>query len=252
MRLKGKVAIVTGSASGAGRATAITFARHGAKVIVADIQDEKGQETADYINANGGTALYQHTNVVEVDDIKRLFKRATDEWGRIDILFNNAGIAHPIKSIEEISEDVFDRTMMVNVKSVFLGIKYVAPIMKRQNGGCIINTASIAAVKPRHGHNAYAASKGAVISLTRAMASELASYKIRVNCINPVAIDTPMISEFIPGKDPDQTRKDLSASIPLGRLAKPEDIANGALFLASEEADLVTGIELNVDGGRAL
>ncbi|MCF8565760.1 SDR family oxidoreductase [Alicyclobacillus tolerans] len=252
MKLDGKVAIVTGAASGIGQASAELFAKHGAQVVVADLQVEKGEEVARKIRDQGGSAVFQRTDVAEVQDIKDMVARAVNKWGRVDVLYNNAGIAQPIRPIEEVSEDLFDRVMRINVRSVFLGSKYVVPVMKQQGGGSIINTASIAAVKPRLGHNGYAASKGAVITLTKSLASELASYKIRVNCINPVAVDTPMAPEFQPDVDVNAAKESYKQTIPLGRMASPLDIARGALYLASDDAELVTGIELNIDGGRAL
>jgi 3-oxoacyl-[acyl-carrier protein] reductase len=252
MKLNEKVAIVTGAASGVGKATAELFAKEGAKVVVVDLQQEKGEAVAEGIRKAGGTAVFQRADVSDSQDVQAMINRAVSEWGRLDVLYNNAGIAQPIRPIEEVEEELFDRVMRINVRSVFLGIKYAVPIMKKQGSGSIISTASIAAVKPRLGHNGYAASKGAVITLTKAMAAELASNKIRVNCINPVAVDTPMAPEFLGNIDVNEMRKTLNATIPLGRMATPQDIARGALYLASDDAELITGIELNIDGGRAL
>lgn len=252
MPLSGKTAIISGAASGVGKCSAKLFAREGAKVMLVDIQAEKGEEVAEQIRADGGDAIFQKTDITNTKEVQRMVEKAVENWGKIDILFNNAGIGVPNMPIEELDEQLFDKVMNVNFKSVFLMTKYVVPEMKKNKGGCIINTASIAARRPRFGHNAYASSKGAIISFTKAMAVELAAYNIRVNCINPVAIDTPMMSDFLPNLDREEAIARLSATIPLGRLCKPEDIAYGALFLASDQSSMITGIELDIDGGRAL
>lgn len=253
MRLANKVAIVTGAGSGIGRATSILFAREGAKVIVADIKDNEGQETVRTIKADRGDAIFVHTDVSKAADVERLIKTAVQTFGKLDILYNNAGIPQKAIPVETMDEALWDRIYAVNVKGVFLGAKYAVPEMKKNRGGVIINTASIGGVRVRPAFAAYNSSKGAVIVLTRALALELAQYNIRVNCINPVSADTPMLPQFMAASPDVQSGiNQLKSTIPLGRLATPEDIAYAALYLASDEASLVTGASLDVDGGRGI
>jgi 3-oxoacyl-[acyl-carrier protein] reductase len=176
--------------------------------------------------------------------------RTVEQWGRIDVLYNNAGIPMGATPIEEVEDDFFDRTMAVNVRSVHLGAKHVVPHMKRQGGGVILSTASTAGIRPRPGLSAYAASKGAVIAITKALAIELAPFKIRVVSINPVATDTPMLPEFFGKGDPVATRAKFLSTIPMGRFNTPNDIAHAALYLASDDAFMVTGTAFEIDGGR--
>lgn len=254
MRLANKIAVITGAASGFGRASSVLFAQEGAKVVVADVNDAGGQETVNVIKGKGSEAIFVHTDVSKSEDIQRLIKSAVYTFGRIDILFNNAGIPQkkPV-SIYALEEAEWDRLFAVNVKSVYLGAKYVAPEMRKQGGGVIINTASASAIAIRTHLAAYVSSKGAVITLTKALALELARYKIRVNCLAPVAADTPMLPSFMPeGMNLEEGRKQTAAGVPMGRLAKPEDIAYAALFLASDESSLVSGVTLSVDGARGL
>ncbi len=253
MRLKDKVAVITGAGSGLGRGTARIFAKEGAKVVVADLNFDSAKETCNQINMEGNEAIAVRVDVSNPDDVQEMFNRALEHFGKVDILFNNAGVPMSSLQIEEVSDELFDRIMNVNVKGVFLGCKYVAPIFKKQgSGGVIINTASIAALRPRPGQNVYAASKSAVITLTKSLAVEMAHEKVRVVAINPVAADTPMLQGFIGDRDEQEARKTYTASIPLGRMAQPEDIAYAAVYLASEEASLVTGTVLDVDGGRGV
>jgi 3-oxoacyl-[acyl-carrier protein] reductase len=253
MRLKEKVAVITGAGSGIGRGTAIMFAKHGAKVVVADIHLEAAQETCKMIEENGGDAIPVQVDVSIALDVRNMYKATLEHFGKLDILYNNAGVPMSANNIEDVSEEMFDRIFDVNVKGVFLGCKYAVPIFKEQKtGGVIINTASISAYRPRGGQNAYAASKSAVITLTKSLALELASDQVRVVGINPVAADTPMLAGFIGDRDEEEARKTYIASIPLGRMAQPEDIAYAALYLASNEASLVTGTILDVDGGRGI
>lgn len=253
MKLMGKVAVITGSGSGIGRRTSILFAEHGAKVVVADINKEAAEETCSIIRKNGKECLAVKVDVGQGEDVREMYKAGWEAFGRLDIVFNNAGIPMTLQNIEDVSEELFDRIVNVNIKGVFLGCKYAASILKEQGtGGVIINTASIAALRPRSGQNIYAASKGAVITLTKALASELADKRIRVVGINPVAVDTPMFYGFIGNQDEKEARNSYISSIPLGRMALPDDIAYAALFLASDEASLITGTILDVDGGRGV
>ena len=247
MRLANKVAIITGAGSGIGRASAYLFAREGARIVVADIDDAGGEETVTNIKAGGGEAIFAHTDVSLASDVEHLVKITKDKFGKIDILFNNVGISHDHSAIEAIEEKLWDYIYAVNVKSIFLLAKYVVPEMKKAGGGIIVNSASIAGIRPRPNMAAYTSSKGAVITLTKSLAIELAPDNIRVNCICPVATDTQPIRLL-----PEELRKAAISSIPLGRLGKPEEIAYAALYLASDESSMTTGINLNVDGGRGI
>jgi 3-oxoacyl-[acyl-carrier protein] reductase len=252
-RLSGKVAVITGGGSGIGRATAVRFSAEGCKIVVADINFPAAEETCVVIEKNGGAAAPFKVDVSKALEVKAMLDSAVQRFGRLDILFNNAGLPQTNQKIQDYPEELFDRIVNVNIKGVFLGCKYAVPIFEKQGqGGVIINTASIAASRPRPGQNIYAASKGMVVTLTRALASELAGMRVRVVAINPVAVDTPMFFGFIGNRDEAEARKAFTESIPLGRFAQPEDIANAALYLASDEASLVTGTILDVDGGRGV
>jgi len=245
MRLASKVAIITGAGSGLGRGSAILFAKEGAKVVVADINDAGGEETVRVIKSGGGEAIFVHTDVSKASDAENLIKVTKDKFGKIDILFNNAGVPQRSMPIANLDESLWDRIYAINVKSVFLTAKYAAPVMKEAQGGVIINLASISGVRPRPGSLAYASSKAAVIHLTKALALELASDNIRVNVINPVAADTPMLEQFFAeGADPVENKRLTIDTIPLGRLTKPEDVAYAALYLASDESAMLTGSSL--------
>ena len=254
MRLANKIAIITGGGSGIGRASAYLFAREGAKVVVAERTFSTGEETAAIINSSGGEAIFVCTNVQVASEIEHLVKVTKDKFGKIDILFNNAGVLIGPTAVEDIEETGWDHTYAVNVKSIFLGVKYVVPEMKKAGGGVIINTASIGGVRPiRVYFSAYNSSKGAVIVLTKALAIELAPHNIRVNCLNPGSTDTPMMWQSLPdGVNWDEFKKELESRIPLGRMTKPEDVAYAALYLASDEASMVTAVSLGVDGGRGI
>jgi 3-oxoacyl-[acyl-carrier protein] reductase len=253
MRLANKVAIITGAGSGIGRASAVLFSKEGAKIVVADINDDGGQETVNVIKSGGGVALAVHTDVTVSSEIENLGRITIEKFGKIDILFNNAGIPQQTMSFENVTEVLWDRIFATNVKSIFLTAKSIVPAMKAAGGGVIINLASISGIRPRPGNIAYATSKAAVILLTKALALEVAGFHIRVNCINPVGTDTPMLGKFFAeGVSLEEGKKATINTIPLGRLSMPEDVANAALFLASDESSMLTGTCIDVDGGRAI
>lgn len=251
--LEGKTAVVTGAASGMGKATARLFAEQGAQVVFADVNGEAAEKAAAGFDKNRVRVI--RTDVADVASVKAMVKGTLDAFGRVDVLVNCAGVPQAFTAIEELSLSEWDRIMSVNVKSIFLTAKYVVPIMKRRKSGSIVNIASIAGVRARPGLNAYCASKGAALQLTRALALELAPYQIRVNAINPGPAETPMLGKFL--KDDaataeEQKKKVFLDSVPLGRLVHPEDVAWAALYLASDSAKMVTGEILNVDGGRGI
>ena len=249
MRLSDKVALITGSGSGMGRASAFLFAEEGAKIVVVDIDEGAAQNTVGSIKEKGGDACAIRADVSNAADVAGMIKMAVDTFGRLDILFNNAGYPMVPTPLENVEEELWDKIMGINVKGIFLACKYAIPIMKQQGGGGIINTASISGVRPRPGQSPYAASKAAVILLTKALAVEFAPYNVRVNCINPTATETPMLPKL---GATEQARKGIISTIPLGRMAQPIDIAYAALYLASQESSMVTGISLDVDGGRGI
>jgi 3-oxoacyl-[acyl-carrier protein] reductase len=252
MKLSNKVVLITGSGSGIGRASALLFSQEGAKISVVDIDEKGGQQTVDLIKRKGSDAIFVHADITKASDAERMVKITLNQYGKLDVLFNNAGIGMPFMPIEQIEESLWHRIMDINVKGIFLGCKYAIPTMKRQGGGVIINTASISGVRPRPGLSAYSASKGAAILLTKALAIELAPFKIRVNCINPVVVETPFLEKNIDRNQLEEAKKTMLSTIPLGRLCQPEDIAHAALYLASDESSMVTGASLDVDGGRGI
>jgi 3-oxoacyl-[acyl-carrier protein] reductase len=251
MRLKDKVAIVTGGGSGFGEGIARRFAAEGAKVIVADINDRAGQKVAGAIASTGGSADFIHADVTLGKEVAAMIARAVERFGGLDIVVNNAGMPQRNGPMLGVDEATFERIFAVNVKSIYLAAIHAVPVLERRGGGVMINTASTAGLRPRPGLVWYNGSKGAAISLTKAMAIELAPKKIRVNCLCPVAGDTPMLADFMGGDTP-ENRARFIASVPLGRLSRPEDIANAALYLASDEAAFITGVALEVDGGRCI
>jgi 3-oxoacyl-[acyl-carrier protein] reductase len=253
MRLAGKVAIVTGAGSGFGEGIAMRFAEEGAHVVVNDIDDKGGERVAGAIEAahGQGSAVYARADVADNAAVGGLVQRCLDRFGRLDIMVNNAGITHVNGPLLGIDEALFDRIFAVNVKSIYLAAMHVVPVMRRQGGGVFINTASTAGLRPRPGLVWYNGSKGAVISLTKSLAIELAPDRIRVNALCPVAGETPLLPSFM-GGDTDEHRARFRASVPLGRLSTPRDIANAALYLASDEAEFITGVALEVDGGRCI
>lgn len=248
MRLKDKTAIVTGAASGFGAGIAAKFINEGAKVMVADINGEAALNKAMELGSNA-TAIT--TDVSLASDVKQLLQTAQATYGAIDIVVNNAGTTHLPMPLDEIGESEFDRVMAVNTKSVYLLARFAVPVMRTQGYGCILNVASTAGVSPRPGLSWYNASKGWMITATRSMAVELAPIGIRVNAINPVAGETPLLKSFM-GEDTPETRARFLSTIPIGRFSTPEDMGNAACYLCSDEASMVTGACLEIDGGRCI
>lgn len=248
MRLEGKVAIVTGGGSGFGEGIVKRFAAEGAKVVVADINGPAAERVA----AETGHGAIAVTADVSVNgDVKAMVAAAVDAFGRLDIMINNAGYTHRNGPMLEVDEATFDRVYAVNVKSIYLAAQHAVPAFRAAGGGVILNIASTAGVRPRPGLVWYNGSKGAAITLTKSMAVELAPEKIRVCALNPVAGETGMLHLFM-GEDTPEKRAQFRSSIPLGRLSQPKDIANAALFLCSDEAEFLTGVCLEVDGGRCI
>ncbi len=249
MRLKGKVAIITGAASGFGRGIAERFAAEGAQVVIADLDGAAAERVADAI---GGVSRAAKVDVSDGEAVAALVRDTASRCGGIDVVVNNAGATHRNQPIEELDEATVDRIFAVNVKSIWHMSRAAIPVFRAGcKGAVMINTASTGGIRPRPGLAWYNATKGAVISLTKAMAIELAPQRIRVNCLCPVAGDTPMLGRSLREDTPDM-RAQLVASIPMGRLATPMDVANAALWLASDEAEFITGVTLEVDGGRCL
>ncbi|WP_420396826.1 SDR family oxidoreductase [Nioella sp.] len=246
MRLEGKTAIVTGAGSGFGAGIARRFAAEGAKVMVVDLNGDAAESVAAEI---GGIA--QVTDVSNGESVREMTRAALDAWGCIDILVNNAGITHLPKPLETVTEEEFDRVLAVNAKSVYLTAREIVPHMKDAGAGAIVNIASTAGVSPRPNLNWYNASKGWMITATKAMAVELAPFGIRVNAVNPVAGETPLLKSFM-GEDTPEIRAKFISTIPIGRFSTPEDIANATLYFASDEANMVTGVAMEVDGGRCI
>ncbi len=246
MRLEGKTAIVTGAGSGFGAGIARKFATEGARVMVADINMEGAEAVAAEV---GGIA--QKVDVANGESVAAMIKAAQEAFGQIDILVNNAGITHMPGPMEQVSEEDFDRVLAVNAKSVYLTARELVPLMKAAKAGVILNVASTAGVSPRPNLNWYNASKGWMITATRTMAVELAPFGIRVNAINPVAGDTPLLKTFM-GEDTPEIRAKFLSTIPIGRFSTPEDMGNAAAFLCSDEASMITGVAMEVDGGRCI
>ncbi|MEM9437518.1 MAG: glucose 1-dehydrogenase [Pseudomonadota bacterium] len=246
MRLAGKTAIVTGGASGFGAGIARKFAAEGARVLVADINADGAAALAAEIGGDSDTV-----DVSQDGSVAALAETAQALWGHTDILVNNAGITHMPAPMEDITEEDFDRVLAVNAKSVYLFARHFVPTMKTRGSGAILNVASTAGVSPRPRLNWYNASKGWMITATKAMAVELAPHGIRVNAINPVAGETPLLASFMGGDTP-ETRAKFLSTIPLGRFSQPEDMGAAAAFLCSDEASMITGVALEVDGGRCI
>lgn len=251
MRLQGKVALVTGAGSGFGEGIATRFAAEGARVIVNDVSQAAGERVAAAIVATGGQARFARADVSQGDEVAALLGACLSAYGDLDIVVNNAGVSHRNQPLLEVSEAEFDRVFAVNVKSLYWTAQHMVPHFRRRGGGVFVNIASTAGVRPRPGLVWYNGTKGAMITVSKAMAVELAPDRIRVNVINPVAGDTPLLATFM-GEDTPQRRAQFISSIPLGRFSQPRDIANAALYLASDEADFITGACLEVDGGRCV
>jgi NAD(P)-dependent dehydrogenase (short-subunit alcohol dehydrogenase family) len=247
-RLDNKVAMITGAASGMGLATAIRFAGEGAAVVIADLNEEGGAAAVRECRENGGRAVFQKTDVSSDEGVKAAIERAVSEFGRLDITFNNAGLAGALGPLEDVSVENWDRTFAVLLRSVFLGIKHSIPAMRKTGGGSIISTASIAGILGQAGPLVYSVAKASVIHLTKCAAVELGKDRIRVNCICPGGINTPLLHKHIPGGEP-VTRQMLEVLQPVARPGTGDDIAGMALYLASNDAEWVTGTAMVVDGG---
>jgi len=244
-RLKDKVSLITGGGSGIGRATCLLFAREGATVSVADYDDQGGQETVQQVQAAGGQAVFIRADVSKSADVRNMLNTTVETYGRIDVLFNNAGIEGPSAKLANYPEDAWERVIATDLTSVYLGMKYVIPHMIKQGGGVILSTASVAGLVGFPGSGAYAAAKAGVINMTRMVALEYAKKNIRINCICPGVISTPMAQRVIGGR----TEEQVARMEPIGRLGLPEDIANAALFLAGDESSFATGAPFIIDGG---
>ena len=251
-RLEGKVAVITGAASGQGRAAARLFAKEGARVVVADLNDEGAQEVVRDITDSGGEAATARVDVSREAEVEDMIRQAVEEFGRLDVLFNNAGVGYSasdrmkMASVVETPEKDWDAILAINLKGVAMGCKHAIPIMEEQGGGAIVNNASINALVGLPGADAYTAAKGGIVSLTRVLAVDWGPKNIRINCICPGGVETPMIAPVL---SDEQVLSLMRESTPLGRLARPEEIAQVALFLASDEASYLNGAIIPVDGG---
>jgi len=253
MRLKDRVAIVTGAASGIGAATALAMAREGARVLVVDLNEAGAKKTVEQIEKAGGQAAAARADVTRAVDNQAIVEQAVARWGQLDVFYANAGVPQWKTDVEDVEEKVFDQIFAVNVKGVWLAAKYALPVMKRQRRGVFLITASTSAIRPRPGGQTYAASKGAVVVLTKALALETAPHGVRVVAIAPVATHTPMLPTFMNKREVDEEGlKAYIATVPLGRLNEPADIAATAVFLASDDAGMITGTCVEVDGGRCI
>ena len=248
MRLEGKTAIVTGGASGFGEGIVRRFVTEGARVVIADLNGEGAAQLAEEL---GASALGLEADVTSAADVDNMVSAAMDFGGGVDILVNNAGMGHTPQPLESLPEEIFDRLLQVNIKSLYRTAQCVVPIMKKAGGGAILNMASTAGVSPRPNLTWYNASKGWVITATRSMAVELAGSGVRVNALNPVAGETPMLKTFM-GEDTPEIRAKFLTSIPIGRFSTPDDMGAAAAFLCSDDASMITGVALEVDGGRCI
>jgi meso-butanediol dehydrogenase/(S,S)-butanediol dehydrogenase/diacetyl reductase len=245
-RLEGKVAVVTAGGSGIGAATARRFAREGALVVIADLSGTRAGEVAGEIAKSGGKVQWLKMDASDPEGVQAAIRLATDNWGRLDVMFNNAGLG-TVEPLETMSLETWNRILAVTLTSAFLGIKYSLPIMRKQGGGSIVNTASISGIAGDYGMSAYNAAKAGVINLARAAALENAKYGIRVNCVCPGAINT-RVAQVLGGSDVEGFRRRLGQN-PVGRIGEAEEIANAVLFLASDEASFITGTTIVADGG---
>lgn len=246
MRLEGKTAIVTGGASGFGAGIVRKFAAEGAKVMIVDLNADAANTLASELSA-----IAHQADVSDNDAVKGIADTALQEFGRVDILVNNAGITHLPQPMDEVEEDEFDRIFAVNAKSVYLTAKHLVPHMRAAGRGNILNVASTAGISPRPRLSWYNASKGWMITATKAMAVELAPGGVRVNALNPVAGETPLLKSFM-GEDTPEMRAKFLSTIPMGRFSTPEDMGNAACYLCSDEASMITGVCMEVDGGRCI
>ena len=250
MRLKNKTAIVTGGASGFGKGIVEKFVKEGAKVVIADVNYDSAKELQSNL---GDNTIAVNVDVSKKNEVDKMIEETIKNFSEINILVQNAAIGMKPQPLLETSEELFDKLFAVNVKSVYLGAKAVIPIFKKQEkGGVILNTISTAALRPRPGLTVYNSTKGALIPMTKALALEVAEYKIRVNGICPVAGETPMLKDFLGSVNPEENHKKFISTVPLGRLAEPEDVANASLYLCSEESKFITGVMLEIDGGRSI
>ncbi len=243
----GKVAYVSGGASGIGRATAIAFAREGASVVIADVQEKGAQETARMIEELGGRALALKCDVSRVEDVKNALDKTIETFGRLDSAFNNAGIEEKMGTTADLGMEDWDRIIAVNLRGVFLAMKYQIPLMLKQGGGAIVNTSSVAGIIGFQGIPAYTASKHGIVGLTKTAALDYATKNIRINAVCPGVIETPMVERFIGGTP--EGRKQMIALEPVGRMGKPEEVAAAVVWLCSDAASFVTGHAMPVDGG---
>jgi len=249
--LEGNLAVVTGGASGIGEAIAKGYAKEGAHVVILDNNLEGAAAVVKEILDEGGEAWSFKLDVTNRNQCRQLAGQVAEKIGQTSILVNNAGVTHQSGPLEDVDEESFDRVMAVNNKAVYLAARAFVPAMKAAGKGCILNIASTAGVSPRPNLSWYNASKGWMITATRAMAVELARYGVRVNAVNPVAGETPLLASFM-GEDTPEMRAKFLSTIPIGRFSQPEDIANAALYLCSDEASMVTGVAMEVDGGRCI
>ncbi|AQV93099.1 MULTISPECIES: SDR family oxidoreductase [Cupriavidus] len=252
MRLADKVAIVTGGGSGFGEGIAHTFAREGANVVVADLREEAAERVAAAIRDAGGRARAVRADVSREADTEAMREAALATFGDVHIVVNNAGTTHRNKPILEVTEEEFDRVYAVNVKSIYWSARAFIPHFRQRGGGVFVNIASTAGIRPRPGLVWYNGSKGAVITASKAMAAELGKDNIRVNCVNPVIGATALLEEFMGMPDTAENRAKFLATIPMGRMSTPQDVANACLYLASDEAAFITGTCIEVDGGRCV
>jgi NAD(P)-dependent dehydrogenase (short-subunit alcohol dehydrogenase family) len=246
-RLDGKVAIVTGSGTGIGRAGATLFAKEGAEVVVADVDPKGGEETARIIREAGGESIFVKTDMTEAAEVEKMVKATIDAYGKLDVLWNNAGVSGECVYLTEYKEEEWDRIVNINLKGVWLGMKYAIPQMLKNRRGSIVNSASLVATEGFLGFAGYSAAKGGVIALTRVAAAECVEHNIRVNWVVPNYILTPMVKAFLEGNP--ALKKQAKAAIPMHRMGEPKEVAQAALFLASDESSYTTGTGIFVDGG---